>query len=88
MARKVAFHPRAVWLALDQLAEDNGMSPSALAIKAGFHATAFNPSKRIEYGRWRSVNMDTISRVLAVVDMTIDDFAKMVKKHDRGCKND
>ncbi len=36
-----------VWKALDRLAAEAGLSPSALARRAGLDPTTFNPSKRV-----------------------------------------
>ena len=65
-----------IWRAIDGLAAANGLSPSALARRAGLDATAFNPSKRqSKDGRPRWPSTESIARALDAVDATFDDFA-------------
>ena len=75
-----------VWDAIDALATRHGLSPSALARKAGLDATAFNPSKR--YGndkrpRWPST--ESIAKVLAATGESLDAFVGFAtgKEKDR-----
>ena len=70
---------KSVWGAIDALAARHGLSPSALARKAGLDATAFNPSKR--HGpdpdnrpRWPST--ESIAKVLAATGETLDTFRR------------
>ncbi|MCP1198621.1 helix-turn-helix transcriptional regulator [Notoacmeibacter sp. MSK16QG-6] len=68
-----------VWKALDQLAAEAGLSPSALARRAGLDPTTFNPSKRVSKGgrnRWPST--ESIFKVLDATDRSIFDFANFV----------
>ena len=63
-----------VWGAIDALAARHGLSPSALARKAGLDATAFNPSKRHgndKRPRWPST--ESIAKVLAATGESLDD---------------
>lgn len=55
----------ALWTALDRLAEQHGLSASALAKKAGLDPTTFNPSKRIgRDGKPRWPTTESLSKVL------------------------
>ncbi len=66
---------RAIWDALDALAQRHGLSASGLARLAGLDATAFNPSKRVSKGgreRWPST--ESISKVLEATSETFDQF--------------
>lgn len=68
-----------VWKALDKLAAEAGLSPSALARRAGLDPTTFNPSKRVSKGgrnRWPST--ESIFKVLNATDRSIFDFANFV----------
>lgn len=67
-----------IWRAIDRLAEKHKLSPSALALKAGLSATAFNPSKRIGPGgrkRWPST--ESIARILQVTNTDLQDFVAL-----------
>jgi phage repressor protein C with HTH and peptisase S24 domain len=66
---------RAIWDALDALAQRHGLSASGLARLAGLDATAFNPSKRVSKGgreRWPST--ESIAKVLEATSETFDQF--------------
>lgn len=67
-----------VWAALDRLAEQHGLSPSALAKKAGLDATAFNPSKRQRGAKSHWPSTESLARVLAATGTSITDFAALV----------
>jgi phage repressor protein C with HTH and peptisase S24 domain len=68
-----------IWAALDAIAEARGMSVSALAIRAGFHATAFNRSKRVgPDGRMRWPSTETIAKVLMAADMSLRALADLI----------
>lgn len=70
------FTHRDIWKALDQLAQAYSTSPSGLAKQAGLDPTTFNKSKRMTAGgklRWPST--ESLSKVLAVVDMNFEEFA-------------
>lgn len=69
-----------IWKALDVLARREGLSPSALARRAGLDATAFNPSKRFGPGdpprpRWPST--ESLDAVLRATGASLAQFAAM-----------
>ncbi len=69
-----------LWKALDNLARREGLSPSALARRAGLDATAFNPSKRFGPGeparpRWPST--ESLTAVLAATGVSLAQFAAL-----------
>lgn len=69
-----------IWNALDLLAERNGMTPSALAKKAGLDATTFNKSKRITHeGRERWPSTESVSKALAATNVPIDTFVSLIE---------
>lgn len=64
---------RAIWEAVDSLADRHGLSTSGLAKLAGLDATAFNPSKRISKdGRERWPSTESIAKVLEATGETFD----------------
>lgn len=64
---------RAIWAALDALAERHQLSTSGLAKLAGLDATAFNPSKRVSKdGRERWPSTESIAKVLEATNETFD----------------
>jgi len=66
-----------IWNALDRLAIALSKSPSALARQAGLDPTTFNKSKRISSsGKDRWPSTESLSKVLATVDMSFEDFAR------------
>lgn len=66
---------KAVWKALDKLAEEKGLTPSGLARRAGLDATTFNPSKRrAQDGRQRWPSTESIAKVLDATGTGIDEF--------------
>ena len=68
-----------VWAAIDALAERNGLSPSALARKAGLDPTAFNPSKRSSAdGRARWPSTESIAKVLDATGASLEEFTAAV----------
>lgn len=68
-----------IWRGLDELAARSGLSTSGLARLAGLDATAFNKSKRqSKDGRLRWPTTESISRVLAAVNVDFADFALLV----------
>ena len=69
-----------VWSAIDGLAERNGLSPSALARRAGLDPTTFNRSKRFAPGgrpRWPST--ESIAKILAATETSVQDFFGLPK---------
>lgn len=70
---------RRVWTALDQVAEDRAISPSALARIAGLDATAFNPSKRVSRdGRLRWPSLETLAKVMTATGLDFHGFARLI----------
>jgi phage repressor protein C with HTH and peptisase S24 domain len=68
-----------VWQAIDAIAERNGLSASALAKRAGLDSTSFNKSKRIgPDGRQRWPTTESMSKVLAATDTSLEDFTALV----------
>ena len=73
-----------IWRALDTLAAENGLSASGLAKRAGLDATTFNPSKRrMPDGRLRWPSTESISKVLAAVSATLEQFTALVTGSSR-----
>ena len=71
-----------LWKALDNLARREGLSPSALARRAGLDATAFNPSKRFGPGdpprpRWPST--ESLNAVLQATGASLAQFAALAE---------
>ncbi len=67
----------AIWQALDLLAEQNGLSPSGLARKAGLSPTAFNRSKRVFKGRERWPSTESVAAALRVTETAFAAFAAL-----------
>ena len=64
-----------IWRGIDNLAAQKGLSPSALAQKAGLDPTSFNKSKREgPDGRKRWLSMETLNKVLAATNTSFLDF--------------
>lgn len=69
-----------IWSAIDRLADDNELSPSGLARRAGLDPTAFNKSKRISAdGRPRWPSTESIAKIL---EATGTDMARFLGLHD------
>jgi phage repressor protein C with HTH and peptisase S24 domain len=67
-----------IWLAIDTIAARHGLSPSALARRAGLDPTTFNRSKRTTgEGRPRWPSTESISKVLEATGTTLDEFASL-----------
>ena len=69
-----------LWKAVDNLARREGLTPSALARRAGLDATSFNPSKRFGAGdpprpRWPSTESMTL--ILQATGVSLADFAAL-----------
>lgn len=66
-----------IWAALDNLANHFSTSPSGLARQAGLDPTTFNKSKRMaSNGKQRWPSTESLSKVLNVVGMSFEDFAR------------
>ncbi len=69
------FSHRAIWDAIDALAERHKLSTSGLARLAGLDPTAFNPSKRVSKdGRERWPSTESLSKILDATGESIDRF--------------
>lgn len=72
-----------IWNAIDALARRQGMTPSALAKRAGLDATTFNKSKRQSaegHPRWPST--ESIAKILAATQVSIDDFLDLISSEN------
>lgn len=68
-----------IWNAIDGLAARYGLSPSALARKAGLDATTFNKSKRqTADGRQRWPSTESIAKILEATGAPLDEFMALV----------
>lgn len=64
-----------IWRAVDQLAEQQGLSTSGLARRAGLDPTTFNRSKRITTdGRPRWPSTESIAKALDATDTSVEQF--------------
>lgn len=70
------FSNRDIWDALDHIAQAHSTSPSGLAKQAGLDPTTFNRSKRkTNTGKDRWLSTESLSKVLAVIGMSFEEFA-------------
>ena len=68
-----------VWTAIDALAHQHSLTPSALAKKAGLDPTTFNKSKRrTADGRLRWPSTESLAKCLAATGATIDEFVRYI----------
>jgi len=68
-----------VWAAMDALADKYDLSASGLAKAAGLDPTTFNKSKRVgPDGRPRWPSTESLSKALAAVGGSIDEFVSLV----------
>ncbi|MEP9352373.1 helix-turn-helix transcriptional regulator [Xanthobacter sp. KR7-65] len=73
-----------IWRAIDQLAEQHGMSTSGLARRAGLDPTTFNRSKRITIdGRARWPSTESIAKALAATGTSAEHFFALMDPADR-----
>lgn len=76
-------HPQ-IWAAIDRLAQQHGISVSALAKRAGLDATTFNRSKRLGpegHPRWPST--ESIAKILAATQTDIDAFFRLIDQESK-----
>ena len=67
-----------IWTGIENLAENKGLSLSALAIKAGLDPTSFNKSKRIGTdGRKRWPSTESMNKLLQATNTTIFEFMEL-----------
>lgn len=68
-----------LWAAIDAIAAHNGLSPSALARRAGLSSTAFNKSKRVTAdGRPRWPSTESIAKILATTGADFTDLVGLL----------
>ncbi len=68
-----------IWRALDVLAAEHGMSPSALARRAGLDPTTFNRSKRqTPDGRPRWPSTESLAKALDATGVTLEMFSHLI----------
>jgi phage repressor protein C with HTH and peptisase S24 domain len=67
-----------IWSAIDRLAEQNHLTPSGLARRAGLDPTSFNKSKRVgPDGRMRWPSTESIAKVLDATSSSLGTFAAL-----------
>ncbi len=70
-----------IWTALDALAKENDLSPSALARSSGLDPTSFNKSKRFtKDGRSRWPSTESLAKVLIATNTPIDNFINLIEQ--------
>ncbi|HYG26534.1 MAG TPA: helix-turn-helix transcriptional regulator [Caulobacteraceae bacterium] len=71
-----------IWAAIDKLAARLGVTPSALARKAGLDPTSFNRSKRLGEAdaRPRWLSTESLSKVLAATGVSFVEFAALAQE--------
>ena len=68
-----------IWRAIDTLAAERGLSPSALARQAGLDPTSFNPSKRrTPDGKLRWPSTESIAKILEATGARLEHFSALV----------
>ena len=74
-----------IWTAVDRLAARAGLSASGLARRSGLDPTTFNKSKRVTPdGRARWPSTESIAKILAATDTTLDAFVGLIGDGGRG----
>ncbi|MGB0670897.1 MAG: S24 family peptidase [Rhodospirillales bacterium] len=74
-----------VWRAIDRLAQDNNLSASGLARRAGLDPTTFNRSKRVtREGKLRWPSTESLAKVLQATQSTLADFVGYVSESGSG----
>ncbi len=66
-----------IWTAIENVARDNGMTCSRLALISGLDATAFNKCKRVSAAgkpHWPSV--ETVVKVMKTLNLSWTEFAR------------
>lgn len=78
-----------IWKVIDKIAYLNGMSVSALAMKAGLHSTSFSKNKRFyQSGRCRWLSIYTVNRVLKVSKIDWQEFGKYMMEMENEIDKD
>lgn len=76
---------RAIWAAIDGLAERYGLTASGLARKAGLDPTTFNRSKRISRdGKQRWPSTESVSKVIEATGATVPEFMALLTNSAAG----
>lgn len=74
-----------IWFAFDQLAARAGLSPSALARKAGLDPTTFNKSKRVSPdGRPRWPSTESLAKVLEATGAGLEELYGLLAGERKG----
>ncbi len=74
-----------IWRGIDRLAELHGMSPSALARKAGLDPTTFNKSKRTtREGKKRWPSTESLAKILEATGTSLRDFVGLIDEGGAG----
>ncbi len=69
-----------IWSAIDRLAQENRLTASGLARRAGLDPTTFNRSKRItKEGKARWPSTESISKILEATDSSFSHFVGLVR---------
>ena len=73
-----------IWDAIDEIAHENNVSPSRMAINCGLDATIFNKSKRCDaFGKSRFPSLRTVVKVLNEQQMSMADFGAICDRQSR-----
>src|SRR4051794_41331590 len=68
-----------IWKALDRLAQEQGLTPSALARRAGLDPTTFNKSKRVTRdGKLRWPSTESLAKVLEATGLPFRHLVALV----------
>lgn len=68
-----------IWVAIDRLAHDRGLTASGLARRSGLDPTTFNKSKRVtREGKPRWPSTESISKILDATGATLSEFLAML----------
>ena len=74
-----------IWTAIDRLAQENGLSASGLARRAGLDPTTFNRSKRLTRdGKARWPSTESIAKILDATQTSFSHFVSLVKAEATG----
>ncbi len=74
-----------IWAAIDRLAQENGLTASGLARRAGLDPTTFNRSKRMtREGKPRWPSTESIAKILVATGTSLPHFVGLVGRDDPG----
>ena len=69
------------WIGVDELAKKEGLSLSALALKAGLDSTYLNPSKRItKEGKSRWPSTSSLAKILNCTVTSFTEFVQLIEQ--------